>query len=54
MNKLMNAMSKSDPPLAYIFLKGSIQEQEMKIRLDKSTTGPFFLFIPPGKILNEH
>lgn len=35
-------MSKSDPPLAYIFLKGSIQEQAMKIRLDKSTTGPFF------------
>lgn len=31
MNKLMNAGSKPDPPLVYVFLKGSVQEQATKL-----------------------
>lgn len=31
MNKLMNARSKPDPPLVYVFLKGSVQEQATKL-----------------------
>lgn len=31
MNKLMNARSKPDPPLVYVFLKGGVQEQATKL-----------------------